>query len=428
MRKLLLSLAITAVAAAPSAGALAQEAAPTPVARGTAAVAAPIPVEHTGPIPELADAKALPIDQLLAVARRTLLGQPRRLDYGFELILGPALQGNPAAVQVLAKAIDSNAYGFGSQTDAVLRVLASEAMGGSTSSIIAWALIHDRGIDAPRDQAKAYEWYRWAAVVGSDTGALKTALALAQGSGVAANREEALVWAGRVAAERRGSAYMQLAKIFAAEGTAMHDPQLAERLALESAGLDKTLRVQAAEFLSKRFTNPDTLAQASAMLEAAAADGDLKARFYLAQTGSSDATSDAANEVLYSELAASGDDDAINLLARELNKKGAAPETYRATIELLKQGAANGSLAAIRALSNAYFFGLGTQVSFEAAAVYYHQAADAGDAESQYQLGLMYANALGVPKDLERATFWLRKSADGGYKLATASLSALPKS
>ena len=35
-----------------------------------------------------------------------------------------------------------------------------------------------------------------------------------------------------------------------------------------------------------------------------------------------------------------------------------------------------------------------------------------------YQLGLMYYKGLGVPKDKEIARSWMKKSSDGGYKLA----------
>ncbi|HEY4203191.1 MAG TPA: tetratricopeptide repeat protein [Devosiaceae bacterium] len=436
MRRIVLSTAIVAAVIGSLTPALAQAVvAPPPPARAVtppvavAPPAAPAPAAAL-PLPPLEEARKLPPAKLLALANQTLIGQPRNLDYGFQLLLGPALKGDRASVRLLAKAVDANEYGFGDKSNDVLRVLGNEAMRGSSGAIIAWALIQDRGIDVPKNETKAYEWYRWAAVVGSDTGALMTSLAFAQGRGVAADKAQAMVWADRVSPARRGSAYMQLAKIFYNGAPELQDPVLAERLALQAPVLNKIYRVQAADLLSKHANNPDVLAKAQAMLRDAAADGDLKAKFYLAENDPSadgDDKDSAIADDVYAKLAASGDNEAIKIMAEGLTDQGATAESRDKVIALLKSGADHGSVEAMKALSNAYFFGLGTEVSFETAAKYYRQAADAGDAESQYQLGLMYANAIGLTKDLKQATYWLTKSADGGYKLAAASLLSLPK-
>ena len=42
------------------------------------------------------------------------------------------------------------------------------------------------------------------------------------------------------------------------------------------------------------------------------------------------------------------------------------------------------------------------------------QAADQGDADAQYNLGLMYANGEGVPEDDAEAVRWYRLAADQG--------------
>ena len=44
----------------------------------------------------------------------------------------------------------------------------------------------------------------------------------------------------------------------------------------------------------------------------------------------------------------------------------------------------------------------------------YRKAAEQGDAQAQFNLGLCYANGDGVQKDLTQAVFWLRKAADQG--------------
>lgn len=44
-----------------------------------------------------------------------------------------------------------------------------------------------------------------------------------------------------------------------------------------------------------------------------------------------------------------------------------------------------------------------------------HPLAEQGDAQAQYQLGMIYLKGLGVPKDSVKAIQWLKKSAEQGY-------------
>jgi hypothetical protein len=55
-------------------------------------------------------------------------------------------------------------------------------------------------------------------------------------------------------------------------------------------------------------------------------------------------------------------------------------------------------------------------------AVEYRKAADQGDAEAQYDLGLCYELGSGVPKDEVEAVKWYRKAADQGQADAQARL------
>ncbi|HTJ56894.1 MAG TPA: tetratricopeptide repeat protein [Devosiaceae bacterium] len=416
---LLLAIAMGALGAT---SALATQAATaTPAGSRTVPVAA-----ETEPLPTLQAAKALPRARILSLASRTLIGQQRKLDYGFSLLLPLALSGDRDAIRLLAKAIDANEYGFGGQTDRVLGVLANEAMRGSTGSIIAWATIHDRGIDVSKDATKAYQWYRWAAVVGSDTGKLLTALALVQGKGVAPDKGQAVQWAGRISPARRGDAYLELAKVLYLGPAQIRDPDLARDMALKSAELDKTGRVDAAQLLAKHATDSATVTQALQIIKDAAKAGDAKAQFYIASLDSDpDSMQNLSTDDLYARLAAAGDDQAMKALARSLSRSGGSPADLSKILGILEIGADHGSVEAMRALSGAYLYGIGTDVSFKTAISYYQRAADAGDAESEYQLGLMYANAIGVNRDVDQARYWLTKSAGQGYALASATLNML---
>ncbi|MBQ7796059.1 MAG: sel1 repeat family protein, partial [Lachnospiraceae bacterium] len=48
---------------------------------------------------------------------------------------------------------------------------------------------------------------------------------------------------------------------------------------------------------------------------------------------------------------------------------------------------------------------------FQQAASFFHQAAEQGDSEAQYQLGLLYLEGLGVKKDEKTGAGWIQKSA-----------------
>jgi|GEM_PF-6705750 len=52
----------------------------------------------------------------------------------------------------------------------------------------------------------------------------------------------------------------------------------------------------------------------------------------------------------------------------------------------------------------------------------YRKAAEQGDADAQYRLGLLYYNGAGVAKDTTQAISWLRKSAEQGNADAETTL------
>lgn len=51
--------------------------------------------------------------------------------------------------------------------------------------------------------------------------------------------------------------------------------------------------------------------------------------------------------------------------------------------------------------------------------------AEAGHADAQYMLGLMYEQGIGVPKDVSAAMTWLKKAAEAGFVPACKKLSGL---
>jgi soluble lytic murein transglycosylase-like protein len=74
-----------------------------------------------------------------------------------------------------------------------------------------------------------------------------------------------------------------------------------------------------------------------------------------------------------------------------------------------------------------YEHGEGVGTSLYRAAALDCAAADKGDAQAAYQLGWMYANARGLPRDDALAAAWFRKAASGGDAYAKRMLGHLGK-
>ena len=63
------------------------------------------------------------------------------------------------------------------------------------------------------------------------------------------------------------------------------------------------------------------------------------------------------------------------------------------------------------------------QAQDDAQAVFWFQkAADQGNADAQYSLGVAYAKGLGVEQDYRQAIYWLRQAAEQGDPDAKAFL------
>ena len=72
-----------------------------------------------------------------------------------------------------------------------------------------------------------------------------------------------------------------------------------------------------------------------------------------------------------------------------------------------------------------YQDGQGVQQDYAEAMKWFRKAADQGDPEAQYALGVMYKNGRGVPRDDAEAIKWYRKAADQGNADAQNALTTL---
>lgn len=62
------------------------------------------------------------------------------------------------------------------------------------------------------------------------------------------------------------------------------------------------------------------------------------------------------------------------------------------------------------------------QRNYEAALNCYKPFAEQGENHAQFNVGMIHANGLGVPKDLSKAFYWYQKSAKQGFSFAQAKL------
>ena len=69
-----------------------------------------------------------------------------------------------------------------------------------------------------------------------------------------------------------------------------------------------------------------------------------------------------------------------------------------------------------------YHEGEGVSKNYEAASKWYHLAAEQGDADAQYKLGLMYSNGEGILQDNKEATKWFQLAVEQGNTLAQEKL------
>ncbi len=91
-----------------------------------------------------------------------------------------------------------------------------------------------------------------------------------------------------------------------------------------------------------------------------------------------------------------------------------APEIEGDSLALVRQAAEGGDAQAQYALGVRYAAGAGVPQDFEEASAWYHAAALQGVARAQFHLGVMYAFGIGVDRDDEEAYRWVRRAAEQG--------------
>ncbi len=174
-------------------------------------------------------------------------------------------------------------------------------------------------------------------------------------------------------------------------------------------------------------SQPEGASEDLTALEAAARQGDRDAQFrigtrFLNETGLAGGAATAARWL--TRAAAQGHIEAEFVLASLYERGAGVAKDEAQAMALYRKAAAAGH---VRAMHN-----LGVLLSAHAspqdyreAALWFSQAAEAGFADSQYNLALLYERGLGLEQDLSRAYYWYEAAAKAGDKEATRAAGRL---
>ncbi|HEU0218115.1 MAG TPA: tetratricopeptide repeat protein, partial [Stellaceae bacterium] len=99
-----------------------------------------------------------------------------------------------------------------------------------------------------------------------------------------------------------------------------------------------------------------------------------------------------------------------------------APSDPAARLAYFQEGANAGDANAELQLGILYAKGEGVAQDYETAGKWFRAAANQGVARAQYDLGVLYERGRGVPLDLTEAANWYLKGAQGGHPLAQYNL------
>ena len=61
-----------------------------------------------------------------------------------------------------------------------------------------------------------------------------------------------------------------------------------------------------------------------------------------------------------------------------------------------------------------YYFGKGVTIDYKEASYYYQKAAEAGNSDGMFNLGICYYSGKGTPYDAKKGMYWLKEAASEG--------------
>lgn len=176
--------------------------------------------------------------------------------------------------------------------------------------------------------------------------------------------------------------------------------------------------------------------RARTLVDAAAADGDVLARMWVARAYSrgrlgyprDEARAAAIAALLLDAVrrqAANGVVEAVFLMGTAYDEGLGVDEDPAVALDWFRRAAASGHTLAEHNIGNAYAAGRGTAADPAEAVRWWLKAAAKGDAVPQLRLGEAYERGVGVARDLEAARRWYADAAGRGNAPAKAALERL---
>ena len=177
-------------------------------------------------------------------------------------------------------------------------------------------------------------------------------------------------------------------------------------------------------------------ARARALIDAAATDGDVLARMWVARAYSrgrlgyprDQGQARAIATLLVDDVgrqAQQGSVEAVFLMGTAYDEGLGVAEDAAVALQWFRTAAADGHTLAEHNLGNAYAAGRGVAPDLSAAVEWWTRAARKGDAVTQLRLGEAYEQGRGVPVDLSTAKRWYGDAAARGNAAAAAALQRL---
>ena len=102
-----------------------------------------------------------------------------------------------------------------------------------------------------------------------------------------------------------------------------------------------------------------------------------------------------------------------------------SPAPIRSRVTAYRKAAEQGNADAQFNVGVMYANGRGVPQDYAQARDWYRKAAEQGNADAQFNVGVMYANGQGVPQDYGQALVWYRKAAEQGAAAAQGNLGVM---
>lgn len=119
--------------------------------------------------------------------------------------------------------------------------------------------------------------------------------------------------------------------------------------------------------------------------------------------------------------------DIVKLAGQNDNQKMAAQGNKQLFLNCL-EAAEDGDIDSQFSVGVMYYYGKGINQDYEQAAMWFRQAAEHNSADAQFALGGVYLHGEGVEQDYNQAAYWFQQAANQGHDLAIERLEELAKS